>query len=121
MDKVSKMIRFVTSRQRLFDQLKTDNPFLGMSWKDLLQMLQTGQVPENGTFKHDQFQYALLQADHEDRQTGRKRQRPLAVLDGDKVKAAAVFAADQAAQEAPAEDPMEAFNRLYYPGGNKNG
>ena len=65
MDRVSRLIQKAKPKQTIHDVLQKDNPYLGLSYRELEEYRNpnSGKVlPIVGTMEHTKYMYALLQA-----------------------------------------------------------
>lgn len=67
MNRIDRLIAKAKPKKTIFDKLKENNPFLGMSFTELLDCMCPHiptklEVPKNGTPEKDKFNYAMLEA-----------------------------------------------------------
>ena len=67
MNRIDRLIAKAKPKKTIFEKLKEDNPFLGMSFRELLDCMCPHiptelEVPKNGTLEKDKFNVALIEA-----------------------------------------------------------
>lgn len=67
MDKINRLIMRALPRLNITKRLEEDNPYLGKSCSELLELLagENYQAPEMKTPEWDQFMYAIVHASSE--------------------------------------------------------
>lgn len=111
MDRTDRLILKVTSRERLFYRLKKDNPYIGLSYEELRQMMRQEAVPgvpENKTEEKDKYSYALILA-----YLSRERAAPLQTADPDPEPVKDPEAGQDPEEDSADPDPLDVFYKLY--------